>query len=597
MSKNHIALQNRFLDGRDSVYDRLAGAYEAAGRITGDTIRHLAEELRLPVANIRAVAHFYDELMPTEAEGVRVRLCNGEACTVAGGKSLRAHFEQGLSDTADTHVGEVTCLGFCGSGPNVLIEGAGRREVRSLPSADATEQLLAGVLDGFPTVRASEPTNVVHLPTDGRPNLLMGWFVDGDATSVGAARQAGVYDALVAALTRPPQAIIDEVVLSQLRGRGGAGFPTGRKLQTVRDAPSARGDRYVVVNADEGDAGAFIDKELLERAPHTVIEGTVLMAYAVGASDGLIYLRGEYPRALEVFGAALAAARGAGFLGRNILGTGFDFEITLVRGHGAYVCGEETSLLRSLEGVPAQVTPKPPYPAEEGLRGAPTAVNNVETIANLPFIVANGGATFAAFGFARSRGTKLVSLNTAVVRPGLYEVELGTTIRQVIFDLAGGMSAGHLFKAVQIGGPLGGIFGAQHLDLPLDFEALAEAGGTLGHAGMVVYPGETDLVEIGRGLMKFCAVESCGKCFPCRLGSVRGTELFDKILEGRGEQADLELLAELSETMRLGSLCALGGAVPVPIDNLLTWFIDELRCHIPGAEVPELLRERAGRPS
>ena len=253
-----------------------------------------------------------------------------------------------------------------------------------------------------------------------------------------------------------------------------------------------------------------------------------------------------------------------------------------MRGHGAYVCGEETSLLRSLEGVPAQVSPKPPYPAISGLNGAPTLVNNVETLANLPAIVGDGGAAYAAVGYGRSRGTKLVSLNTAVARPGLYEVPLGTTIRELIFDLAGGMAEGLRLKAVQIGGPLGGILDESQLDLPLDFEALAEAGAMLGHAGVVVFPQGTDMVAVGRGLMKFCAVESCGKCFPCRLGAVRGTEIFDKLLDGRGEEGDIALLESLSETMRYGSLCALGGGIPIPIDNLLTSFRGEFDALLGG---------------
>ncbi|MCA9607062.1 MAG: SLBB domain-containing protein, partial [Myxococcales bacterium] len=369
-------------------------------------------------------------------------------------------------------------------------------------------------------------------------------------------------------------------------GRGGAGFPAGIKLQTVKDAPSATGQKYVVVNADEGDAGAFIDKELLEQAPHTVLEGTILAAYAVGASEGYVYLRGEYPRAIAVWKKALADAREAGILGGSVLGSGFAFDVKLVEGHGAYICGEETSLLRSLEGVPAQVSPKPPFPAIQGLNGAPTVVNNVETLAAYPWIVERGGDAYAALGAGKSRGTKLVSVSGHVAKPGLFEVELGTSLRSILFELAGGVPNGKRFKAVQIGGPLGGILGEAHLDLPMTFEDLAAAGGMLGHAGMVVYDEDVDLVRIGRGLMKFCAVESCGKCFPCRIGSVRATEIFDKVLEGRGTQADIELLGEINETMRVGSLCALGGGIPIPVENLLTSFVSELDRYVPGAKAP-----------
>jgi formate dehydrogenase iron-sulfur subunit len=350
----------------------------------------------------------------------------------------------------------------------------------------------------------------------------------------------------------------------------------------------------VVCNADEGDPGAYIDKELLERDPHAVLEGILLAAFAVGADEGALYLRGEYPRAARIVARALSDARAANLLGDGILGSRFSFELRLVHGHGAYICGEETSLLRSLEGVPAQVSPKPPFPAVEGLRGAPTVVHNVETLAAYPWILRHGGSAYRGLGHGKSRGTKLVSVNAAIARPGVYEVELGTTLRTVLFDLAGGMAGGKALKAIQVGGPLAGILGPEHLDLALTFEDLAAAGGMLGHGGIVVYPDDVDLVGIGRGLMKFCAVESCGRCFPCRIGSVRGTELFDKILDGRGTQGDLNLLAELDETMLYGSLCALGGAIPVPIDSLLTRFIGEFDRYIPGARTPDRVRRHLG---
>lgn len=249
--------------------------------------------------------------------------------------------------------------------------------------------------------------------------------------------------------------------------------------------------------------------------------------------------------------------------------------VKLIAGHGAYVCGEETSLLRSLEGVPAQVSPKPPYPAIEGYKGRPTAVNNVETLASLPFIIRDSGTHYAKRGYARSRGTKLISISGAIVRPGLYEVEMGVSLSAIIHELAGGVPGGAKLKAVQVGGPLGGILRADQLDLPLDFEAFADADAMLGHGSIVVFDENVDLVAIGRSLMHFCAVESCGKCFPCRIGSVRGTELFDKLLEGRGKSADVELLEELNETMLVGSLCALGGGIPIPIGNLLSNFREE----------------------
>ncbi len=581
MSANLIALQNRFLGRGDTVYDRLARWRDEHGRAPTDAeLSALAEELSLPPAHVRTVAKFYDDLRRAGATR-RLRICNGEACAVAGAQ--RCHERAQALDLEDFEVGEVTCVGHCGSGPNAMLETSEGASVFRLDDAalqTLAEALKAGTPHALPT-----PSNVIHR---AEGDVLMRHFEAG-VHELKTARGKGAYAALERALKGEPLDVLRAVDLSKIRGRGGAGFPAGRKLQTVAAAPSNDGKRYVVCNADEGDAGAYIDKELLERDPHAVLEGMALAAFAVGADEGFVYLRAEYPRAQSIVADALRDAAAANLLGDDILGSGFTFHIRLVKGHGAYVCGEETSLLRSLEGVPAQVSPKPPYPAVQGLRGKPTVVNNVETLAAFPWIVANGGEAYAALGYGDSRGTKLVSLNDAVAKPGLYEVELGTTLRTLIFDRAGGMSTGN-FKALQVGGPLGGIFGPAHLDLPLDFEALKDAGGMLGHAGIVVFSDDVDLVRIGRGLMKFCAVESCGKCFPCRIGSVRGTELFDKILEGRGVQADLELLAELGETMLYGSLCALGGGVPVPIDNLLTHFIDDFAKYVPGARTPQRLR-------
>lgn len=586
MSANLIALQNRFLGAGETVYDRLHKLKEEKGALCDADLLALAKETNLPPAHVRSVAKFYDELALDSGEKRTLRVCNGESCAIGGSAAYHRRLEASLAGTEGVRVAEVTCLGYCGGGPNALLEDGSDKRVFSL-AGGAIDRVERALREGS-AIDSSEPRNTIHPPLSARDNLLSR-RLDPALTDLAAARDSGVYRALERALKGTPQAVIDMVSASQLRGRGGAGFPCGRKLQTVSDAPTRTGHKVVVVNADEGDAGAFIDKELLERAPHTVIEGTLLAAFAVGASEGFVYLRGEYPRALAIFGKALEQARDAGLIGDAVLGSGFAFSLTLVPGHGAYICGEETSLLRSLEGVPAQVSMKPPYPAVSGYRGAPTVVNNVETLANLPWIVEHGGAKYAERGRGESRGTKLLSLSGAIADPGLYEVELGTTLRTVLYDLAGGVPGGKAFKAAQIGGPLGGILGAQHLDTPLTFEDLAEAGGMLGHGGIVVYDEDVDLVRIGRGLMKFCAVESCGKCFPCRIGSVRATELFDKILDGRGTQADLDLLGEVNETMLVGSLCALGGGIPLPIRNLLTSFVDEFAKHVPGARTPDVV--------
>ncbi|MBT5713835.1 formate dehydrogenase, partial [Candidatus Poribacteria bacterium] len=332
---------------------------------------------------------------------------------------------------------------------------------------------------------------------------------------------------------------------------------------------------FVVVNADEGDAGSYIDKELIERDPHTQIEGALLAAYACGAAEAFFYVRSEYPAAKTVLERAVTEAREAGIVGGPAFGSEFTCDVRIVQGRGAYICGEETSLLRSIEGVPALVSIRPPFPAQKGLWGCPTAVQNVETVHNLPWIVANGGEAYDAYGVDRSRGTKALTLNTRVARPGLYEVELGATLREIIFDLAGGMADGEDFKAVQIGGPLGAILGADDLDAPFSFEGLSAVGGILGHGGMVVYSQSDDLAQIARGLMRFCAVESCGRCFPCRIGSVRGTELLDQMLDDGVTDERLELLTDLCETMRYGSLCGLGKMLPDPIESVVERFPEE----------------------
>jgi len=588
MSSNLIALQNKFLGQGATVYDRLATLHEAQGFISDDDILALAKQYNLPPAHVRSTAKFYEELAHDTPADHDVKVCIGEACRAApegGCDALETRFSAALGVTAGEvsadgiRLEHVACLGYCGLGPNAMIDGL----PVSMAGDDSAEQVVARLREGTP-LGLEEPENPVYLPPAGKPCVLLRHF-DRDVTSLEAARAAGIYGSLEKALrTMTPVQVIDEVDRSRLRGRGGAGFPTGIKFRTVAEAPveDGSGQRYVVDNCDEGDAGSYIDKELVERDPHTQLEGILLAAYACGASEAYIYLRYEYPRALRILNRAVEEAREAGLIGAGILGTDFDCEIHVVKGQGAYICGEETSLLRSLEGVPALVSYKPPFPAHKGLRGRPTAVNNTETLHNLPWIVEHGGDAYAELGYENSRGTKLVSLNTAVKRPGLYEVELGVTLREILFDMAGGMADGRTFKGVQVGGPLGGILPESALDTPLDFEALDRVGGILGHAGIVVYTDNDDLVEICRGLMAFCAIESCGKCFPCRIGAVRGTELFDQMLDpAQGGVTDerLELLSDLCETMKLGSLCALGSMTPLPMESLMRDFPAELERH------------------
>jgi len=617
MSKNLIALQNKFLGHGETVYDVLAKLREAQGFVGDEDIMRIAQDHQLPPQHVRSVAKFYEELRHDTPAKHTVKLCNGEACRCAGfeerERALQARLGvsmPGEVSSKGVRLEHITCLGLCGLGPNVMVDG----HVASLADAKAMDVVVAhchaneGASSnghGAKPLDLPTPSNALHFPLAGKPCIVMR-NMRSDVRGLAAARKAGVYSALERVLKNceSPTSVREQIKTSSLRGRGGAGFPAGIKLDTVANAAApAEGAfadcKFVVVNADEGDAGSYIDKEIMERDPHSLIEGALLAAYACGAQTVWFYVRFEYPESVATMARAIEDANAAGLGGRNILGTGFSCELKLKKGQGAYICGEETSLLRSIEGVPAIVSFKPPFPAEKGLWGCPTAVNNVETLHNLPWILSNGGEAYAKLGFGRSRGTKAVTLNSRVKRPGMYEVELGATLRDVIFGLAGGMADGHTFKAVQVGGPLGGIFPESLLDTPLDFEAMSKAKGLLGHGGIVVYSDKDDLAKIGRWLMEFCAIESCGKCFPCRIGAVRGTELIEQIIEIRDtgvaksptttvgtvtgdedpsavkHRQKLALLGELCETMKYGSLCALGGAIPTPIESLLEHFPHE----------------------
>jgi len=586
MSNNLIALQNRFLGKGETVYDKLAVLHdEDPAALTSSTaIESLAKDMNLPPSHVHSVAQFYDGFKQA-APSSGIKVCNGEACLCQGSADLKTR----LADKTGKDVGDITCLGYCDQGPAVVVEQNHNSGVYALHD-DASEAAVVDAVANGELPDLSEPENAIYPSPDAKSNILLRNMANG-VDDLDTARKHGAYESLKKALAMPREELLQLFVDANLRGRGGAGFPIGIKLKTVSESVASSGnDAVVVCNADEGDAGAYIDKVLLEKDPHAVLEGILLAAVATGATQAFLYLRGEYPTAIQQWKQLLVDVENANLLGDNILGSGYSCSFKLVPGHGAYVCGEETSLLRSLEGVAAQVSPKPPFPAVSGYQGRPTAVNNVETLANLPWIVEHGAEAYAALGHGKSRGTKLVSLNAAVEKPGVYEVELGTTLHDVI-ERAGGLKDGKKFRAAQVGGPLGGLLDEGRLNLPLDFEAYAQAGVMLGHAGVVIYTDDVDLVKIGRGLMRFCAVESCGKCFPCRLGSVRGTDIFDKILDGNGTQADLELLAELLETMQVGSLCALGGGIPTPIINLLTFFIGSFSPYIPDARVPQLVRD------
>jgi len=397
-------------------------------------------------------------------------------------------------------------------------------------------------------------------------------------------RANGGYQGLERALAMEPAAIVDEATQSGLRGRGGAGFPTGIKWKTVADA--AADQKYIVCNADEGDSGTFADRMIMEGDPFALIEGMTIAGIAVGATHGYIYVRSEYPHAIAALHHAIAAARTGGMLGQSAAGAPYAFDIEVRVGAGAYVCGEETALLDSLEGKRGMVRAKPPLPAHKGLFGKPTVINNVLSLATVPIILAKGAAFYRDFGIGRSRGTMPIQLSGNIKYPGLYETAFGVTLGELVEDIGGGTASGRPVRAVQVGGPLGAYFPPSLFDIPFDYEAFSNANGLIGHGGIVVFDDTVDMAKQARFAMTFCAIESCGKCTPCRIGSTRGVEVIDRIIANRDRAANLALLEDLCNTMKFGSLCALGGFTPYPVMSALTHFPEDFGAppHLAAAE-------------
>jgi NADH:ubiquinone oxidoreductase subunit F (NADH-binding)/NADH:ubiquinone oxidoreductase subunit E len=524
----------------------LKGATEDHGEVTDDDRRRVAELSGLPEAAVYGISTFYDDL--TQPRGRRhVRVCTGTACWAADFDAHVAELENGLglrlgerSPDGACSLAETVCLGFCHSAA----------AVRDGDVVDAGQGAAARVLAG--TARqAGEPGWASDL---AEPVLL----------------RPGDFSGLRRALSElAPETYLASVKSANLRGRGGAGFPAGAKWEFARRAYGAR--KFVVVNGDEGDPGSYIDKALMERNPALVVEGAALAGYAVGAEQCFVYVRSEYPRAKRALDEAIAAAYAGGDLGDDIHGSGFSFHVSVVEGAGSYVVGEETALLSSLEGFRGTVSARPPFPAERGYLGLPTVVNNVETLCNAPFIALRGPEAYAALSPGATPGTKLVCLNERFVRPGVYEVRFGTPLREICERLGGGMRDGRALKALQIGGPLGGVLPASRLDTPLDFEPLAAEGCMLGHGSIVGFDERTDMRALARHLLRFGARESCGKCFPCRVGLQRGLELVES-----DAPVDRGLLEELLETLEVASLCAHGSGMPAPIRSLLAHFAGEL---------------------
>ncbi len=465
--------------------------------------------------------------------------------------------------------------GLCWLEPMIEVETPqGRVAYGPVTAQDVPELLGAGLLAGRDhRLRLGKPEELPFLARQTRFTFAHCGVID--PLSVEDYQAHGGLKGLRRALEVGPARIIEEVTKSGLRGRGGAGFPTGIKWKTTADAPAEQ--KYIVCNADEGDSGTYADRMLMEGDPFTLIEGMAIAGIAVGATKGYIYTRSEYPHAIAAFNAALAIARREGVLGPGVLRSGKAFDIEQRVGAGAYVCGEETSLLESLEGKRGQVRAKPPLPAHRGLFGKPTVVNNVITLASVPFVLSEGAEAYHSIGFGRSRGTMPIQLGGNVRYAGLFEAGFGLTLGEIVNDIGGGTRSGRPVRAVQVGGPLGAYFAPALFDTPFDYEAFAAKDGLIGHGGVVVFDDTVDLAAQARFAMEFCAAESCGKCTPCRIGSVRGMEVIDRIMAGDRVDMHLELLTDLCHTMKFGSLCALGGFIPYPVMSALTHFPEDFR--------------------
>ena len=519
----------------------------------------------------------------------QVTICGGTGCCAFGSAEVQEAFIRELEKQGADHVGvkRTGCHGFCEKGPlvviqpesifypNVQIDTVGEIVERTVLGGEIIEEML--YVDPATGARIERDDEVPFYMKQQRAVFRLNSVLDPIDLDDYIARDG--YAAAVKALAEmTPEQVIEEVREAGLRGRGGAGFPTGVKWGFCREAP---GDEKVLIcNADEGDPGAFMDRSLLEGDPHLVIEGMLIGAYAVGATKGFIYVRAEYPIAIEHTTIALALARQAGLLGKDILGTGFDFDIEVCKGAGAFVCGEETALIASIEGRRGMPRPRPPFPVAAGLYGKPTVINNVETWANVPRVIEMGAGEYAQIGTDGSHGTKIFALAGKVNNTGLVEVPMGATLRQIVFEIGGGIPRGREFKAAQMGGPSGGCVPAQYLDRPIDYDSIKEIGAIMGSGGLIVMDETTCMVDIARFFTDFVQKESCGACVPCRVGTKRMLEILIRICDGRGELEDIDRLVRLGEMIKEASLCGLGQTAPNPVLSTLTYFRDEYVAHV-----------------
>ncbi|MGB9808809.1 MAG: NADH-quinone oxidoreductase subunit NuoF [Caldanaerobacter sp.] len=525
-----------------------------------------------------------------------VMVCGGTGCTSSGSDEVAARFMEEIKKAGldkEILIVRTGCFGLCELGPVVVVYPEGvfysrmkpeyvpeiveehllkGRPVRKYIYGESLEEKAIKPLEETPFFRKQRRIALRNCGVINPEDIREAIAFDG-------------YKALAKALTEmTPEQVIEEVKKSGLRGRGGGGFPTGLKWEFAykqKETP-----KYVVCNADEGDPGAFMDRSILEGDPHSVLEAMAIAGYAIGANHGYIYVRAEYPLAVKRLRIAIEQAREYGLLGKDIFGTGFDFDIEIRLGAGAFVCGEETALLNSVMGKRGEPRPRPPYPAVKGVWGKPTIINNVETFANIPLIILNGGEWFASIGTEKSKGTKVFALTGKVNNTGLIEVPMGTTLREIIYEIGGGIPGGKKFKAVQIGGPSGGCIPAELLDTPIDYDSLTSAGAMMGSGGLVVMDEDTCMVNVAKFFLEFTVDESCGKCAPCRIGTKRMLELLEKITSGKGEEGDIEKLEELAKTIKATALCGLGQTAPNPVLSTLRYFRHEYEAHVKEKRCP-----------
>ena len=541
-----------------------------------------------------------------EDEGLKVLVCAGTGCVANGSLEIFDKLQEKVEDIdlpikvelfeedneQNISVKKSGCHGFCEQGPLVkfepiglLYKGVKDKDIddiveKTLVNGEIIEDLLYESKEGK---RFSKEYDIPFYVHQDRVTLENCGNIDPEDIQDYLAEDG--YQAFSKVLFElNPKKVCDIVSESGLRGRGGAGFPTGTKWNFTREEDADQ--KYVIVNGDEGDPGAFMDRSVMEGDPHRVLEGLMITGFATGANQGYIYVRAEYPLAVKRLKKAIKAARENGLLGKNILDSGFDFDIKIVEGAGAFVCGEETALMASIEGNRGMPNPKPPFPAHSGLWGKPTNINNVETIANVPNIILKGASWFNSIGQANSTGTKTFALTGDVQNTGLIEVPMGISLEEIIYDIGGGIKDDKEFKAVQIGGPSGGCLTNEHLDLSLDFDSLQDAGAMVGSGGMVVMDNETCMVEVARFFLSFTQKESCGKCPPCRIGTKRMLDILERIVAGDGESGDLDKLKKLAKTIKDTSLCGLGKTAPNPVLTTLRYFEDEYIAHIEDKHCP-----------